>query len=73
MDSRLGLARKAVPIAASAHKSIRLLPQGKLKVYPNASHALYNINIDEVNADLLDFVSEAKPYTKRSLKRYNSK
>lgn len=47
---------QVVPIQASGLKSVKLLPQGKLKVYPGGSHGIHNINIDEVNKDLLDFL-----------------
>jgi pimeloyl-ACP methyl ester carboxylesterase len=47
---------QVVPIEASGLKSAKLLPQGTLKVYKGGSHAIHNINIDEVNKDLLDFI-----------------
>ncbi|KAJ5306471.1 hypothetical protein PENANT_c031G00753 [Penicillium antarcticum] len=47
---------QVVPIEAAGLKSAKLLPQGKLKVYKGGSHAIHNINIDEVNKDLLDFI-----------------
>ena len=47
---------QVVPIEASGSKSANLLPQGKLKVYKGGSHALHNINVDEVNKDLLEFI-----------------
>ncbi|KAE8344356.1 hypothetical protein BDV24DRAFT_160499 [Aspergillus arachidicola] len=47
---------QVVPIEASGHKSVKLLQHGKLKVYPGGSHAIHNINIEEVNKDLLDFL-----------------
>lgn len=47
---------QVVPIKASAHKSIELLPQGKLKVYPGGSHGIHNTQIAEVNRDLLEFL-----------------
>lgn len=47
---------QVVPIKASAHKAIGLLPQGTLKVYPGGSHALHNVNSEEVNRDLLGFL-----------------
>lgn len=50
---------QVVPIVASAYKSIGLLPQGELKVYPGGPHALPNTNADEVNADLLSFLEAA--------------
>jgi non-heme chloroperoxidase len=45
-----------VPIDASAHTAIKLLPNGKLKVYPGGAHALPNLEVDEVNRDLLEFL-----------------
>ncbi|PLB37068.1 alpha/beta fold hydrolase [Aspergillus candidus] len=45
-----------VPFQAAGQKSAKLLPQGKLKVYPGGSHAIHVINIDEMNKDLLSFL-----------------
>jgi len=47
-----------VPIKAAAYKSIKCVPNGTLKVYPNAPHALPDICADEVNDDLLKFLNE---------------
>lgn len=47
---------QVVPIEASALQSVKLLPQGKLKVYPGGAHALPNMNVDEVNKDILEFL-----------------
>lgn len=47
---------QVVPLAISGQKAAKLLPQGKLKVYPGGSHAIHNLNVDEVNKDLLDFL-----------------
>ncbi|KAF9884009.1 hypothetical protein FE257_002397 [Aspergillus nanangensis] len=47
---------QVVPFKASGQKSSKLLPQGKLKVYPGGSHAIHCTNIDEVNKDLLNFL-----------------
>jgi non-heme chloroperoxidase len=44
-----------VPIGASALESIKLLPNGTLKVYPGAPHGLASTHKDELNADLLAF------------------
>jgi non-heme chloroperoxidase len=46
-----------VPIAASAMLSSKLVKDATLKVYPGAPHGLTATHKDEVNADLLDFVS----------------
>ncbi|MGE0594845.1 MAG: alpha/beta fold hydrolase [Hyphomonadaceae bacterium] len=45
-----------VPIQASALKSVKLLKEGVLKVYPGGSHGFAATNTDEFNADLLNFV-----------------
>jgi non-heme chloroperoxidase len=45
-----------VPIKACAFKAVNVVPNGRLKVYPGAPHALPNINADEVNKDLLEFL-----------------
>lgn len=45
-----------VPIKAAGEKSVKLLPQGKLKVYKGGSHAIHHTHSDEVNQDLLDFL-----------------
>lgn len=47
---------QVVPIHAAGLKLAKLLPQGKLKIYPGGSHAIHNISIDEVNKDLLNFL-----------------
>ncbi|GAD97817.1 alpha/beta fold family hydrolase, putative [Paecilomyces variotii No. 5] len=47
---------QVVPLEVSGLKSAKLLPQGKLKVYPGGSHAIHNINVDEVNKDLIEFL-----------------
>jgi non-heme chloroperoxidase len=45
-----------VPIANSAHKAVRLLRHGTLKVYPGLSHGMLTANADTINPDLLAFV-----------------
>ena len=45
------------PIAASALKAVKLLPDGKLKTYPGLSHGMLTVNADVLNADLLAFVT----------------
>ncbi|KAK3676289.1 hypothetical protein LTR78_004040 [Recurvomyces mirabilis] len=47
---------QVVPFNASGKRSVDLVKNGKLKVYPGAPHALLNICADEVNQDLLRFV-----------------
>ncbi|SDP67395.1 non-heme chloroperoxidase [Filomicrobium insigne] len=46
-----------VPIAASASKAVKLLPNGTLKTYPGFSHGMLTVNADVLNADLLAFVT----------------
>ncbi|MBB3951046.1 alpha/beta fold hydrolase [Aureimonas jatrophae] len=48
---------QVVPIAASARKSIELLPNGTLKTYPTFSHGMLTLNADVLNEDLLAFVA----------------
>ncbi|UHS64417.1 alpha/beta hydrolase (plasmid) [Agrobacterium vaccinii] len=45
-----------VPIADSAHKSVKLLKNGTLKTYPGFSHGMLTVNADVLNADLLTFI-----------------
>ena len=47
---------QVVPIANSAEKAIKLLPNGELKVYPGLSHGFFATHPDLVNPDLLSFV-----------------
>ena len=47
---------QVVPIADSAHKSIKLLRHGTLKTYPGLSHGVFATHPDLVNPDLLAFV-----------------
>lgn len=47
---------QVVPIADSAHKAVKLLKNGQLKVYPGFSHGMATINADVINADLLAFI-----------------
>ncbi|MBX5041180.1 alpha/beta fold hydrolase [Rhizobium lentis] len=48
---------QVVPIADSAHKSIKLLKKGTLKTYAGYSHGMLTINADVVNADILAFIN----------------
>ncbi|OWV65462.1 haloperoxidase [Rhizobium sp. R339] len=45
-----------VPIADSAHKSVKLLKNGTLKTYTGFSHGMLTINAEVLNADILAFV-----------------
>lgn len=45
-----------VPFEGSAPEVMKLLKKGTLKVFEGASHALPNMNIDEVNSELLAFL-----------------
>lgn len=44
-----------VPIGASAHEAIKLLPQGTLKIYAGGDHSLADTHKDQFNADVLAF------------------
>lgn len=46
-----------VPIADAALKSIKLLRNGTLKVYPGSSHGMLTVNAEVLNADLLAFIT----------------
>ncbi|MGH8782911.1 alpha/beta fold hydrolase [Paraburkholderia sp.] len=46
-----------VPIDDSGRLSAKLVKNATLKVYPGASHGMCVVNADEVNADLLAFLS----------------
>uniref|UniRef100_UPI004056A726 alpha/beta fold hydrolase n=1 Tax=Roseovarius mucosus TaxID=215743 RepID=UPI004056A726 len=48
---------QVVPIAASAEKAVKLLPNGTLKTYPGFSHGMLTVNADVLNADLLAFIT----------------
>lgn len=45
-----------VPIAASAHLSVKLLKNGTLRTYPNLSHGMLTTHADLMNADILAFI-----------------
>ncbi len=45
-----------VPIGASAHAAVKLVPGARLKVYAGGGHGLCSTNKDQVNADLLEFL-----------------
>lgn len=45
-----------VPIAISSQRTIKILPRGKLVVYPGAPHGLCVTQADRLNADLLSFL-----------------
>lgn len=49
---------QVVPIVASAPHSAKLIPNAALKVYPGHSHGMFTINHEEINADLLAFITE---------------
>jgi non-heme chloroperoxidase len=45
-----------VPINDAAHKSIKLVKKGTLKVYPGASHGIWGDYQDALDKDMLEFV-----------------
>jgi non-heme chloroperoxidase len=46
-----------VPIGASALESAKLVPHATLKVYPSGDHGLTDTHKDQLNADLLAFLT----------------
>ncbi|MBP7705183.1 MAG: alpha/beta hydrolase [Caulobacter sp.] len=48
-----------VPIVASAHKTIKLLKKGTLKVYEGYDHGMAASHADEINKDLLAWLKSA--------------
>lgn len=44
-----------VPIGASAHEAVKLIPDVELKIYPGGTHSLGDTSKDQLNADLLAF------------------
>lgn len=47
---------QVVPIADSAELSVKLLKNGKLKVYEGYPHGMFTTHADVINADLLSFI-----------------
>jgi non-heme chloroperoxidase len=47
---------QVVPIANSAERSITLLKDGTLKVYPGYPHGMCTTHADVINPDLLAFI-----------------
>lgn len=45
-----------VPFEISGKKSAKLIPNATLKVYKGGSHGIHNINVDQMNNDLLQFL-----------------
>jgi non-heme chloroperoxidase len=49
-----------VDIKMSSLESIKILKQGTLKIYPGGPHAIPNLNADEVNHDIENFIKTGK-------------
>jgi len=47
---------QVVPIDAAARRSVKLVKNATLKIYPGGSHGLGDTNKQEVNKDLLEFI-----------------
>lgn len=47
---------QVVPIGAAALRTVKLVPNAKLKIYPGGSHSLGDTHKDQVNSDLLEFL-----------------
>jgi non-heme chloroperoxidase len=50
---------QVVPIANSALKAVKLVRDGRLKIYPGLSHGLFATHPDLINADLLAFARQS--------------
>jgi non-heme chloroperoxidase len=46
-----------VPIGASAMLAAKLVKGATLKVYPGFSHGMCTVNKDQINTDLLSFIT----------------
>src|SRR5690606_20435048 len=46
-----------VPISASAHKAVQIIPGAQLTVYEGGSHGLAQVDADRFNADVLAFIN----------------
>lgn len=53
-----GDADQIVPIGAAAEKSIKLVKNGTLKVYPGASHGIWGAYQNELDQDILDCLAK---------------
>jgi non-heme chloroperoxidase len=53
-----------VPIDASARRTVTLVPQATLTVYPGFSHGMCTINADRINQDLLAFIQAERPLSR---------
>jgi non-heme chloroperoxidase len=49
-----------VPIVASALLSSKIVKDAVLKVYPGLPHGMCQTHKDQINADLIEFLSAAK-------------
>ncbi|MCU1309777.1 MAG: Alpha/beta hydrolase [Candidatus Angelobacter sp.] len=52
-----------VPIGAAGLMSAKIVKNATLKVYPGFPHGMFKTHADQINADLLEFVSKAKKGT----------
>ena len=57
-----GDADQTVPIKPTGRSAAELMPSAELKVYSGAPHGLFFTNKDELNQDLVAFVSEGRQY-----------
>lgn len=48
---------QSVPIGASAMRSSKLVPNATPKTYPGGGHSLGDTAKDQLNADLIEFVT----------------
>lgn len=57
-----GDADQTVPIEPTGKAAAELIPSAELKIYAGAPHGLFFTNKDELNQDLVAFVSEGRQY-----------
>ena len=48
---------QVVPYENAALLQEKLLPDGKLRIYPGLSHGMHTVNADTINADILAFIT----------------
>jgi non-heme chloroperoxidase len=51
----------SAPLQLTGRKTVQLMPDATLKVYPGAGHGLYAADSTSVNADILAFINGSLP------------
>jgi pimeloyl-ACP methyl ester carboxylesterase len=55
----------SAPLALAARPTVELLPDARLKVYAGAPHGMFITHLQQVNADLLEFIGAGAAQSKR--------